>query len=37
MSEYCQCEFYIPIRRDEGFGDNDLHATTAWEWLTDQL
>lgn len=32
-----ECHFLIPVRRDANLSDGDLHATTAWEWLENEL
>jgi hypothetical protein len=32
-----ECSFFIPIRRDAGLSDGELHSSDAWEWLDDEL
>lgn len=32
-----ECEFFVPLKRDAILSDGELHATTAWEWLDNQL
>lgn len=32
-----ECHFLIPKRRDKDLSDGELHATTTWDWLQDQM
>jgi hypothetical protein len=34
---FVECSFLIPIVRDANLSDGELHSTTAWELLTDEL
>ena len=32
-----ECSFLIPLYGDDDLSAGELHATDAWEWLTDEL
>jgi len=34
---WLECDFFIPIRRDQEISDGELHTTDAWDWLKDAL
>ncbi len=36
-SQWKECAFLIPIRRDTILSDGELHSTEAWEWVRDEL
>jgi len=37
MSEFIECSFLIPLRRDAALSDGELHPVETWEWLRDEL